>query len=272
VDDSLCLDPASVEARITPRTKAVMFVGIGGNIGRYPAIVELCKRKNLTLILDAAHMSGTSIGGRHVGFDAACTVFSYQAVKNLPTSDSGMICFQDAALDKLAREMSWLGINKDTFQRFQGGTYKWRYDVPHVGFKYHGNSIQASIGLVQLKYLEEDNDRRRAIAALYDSLLKDAKGVKRVEHSQGCKSSRHLYQIRVRNRDAVLQHFYSKDVFPGVHYVDNTEYAPYAEAKGTCPRAAEISQELITLPIHLKLSDEDCRKVVAVLLEAVAAV
>ena len=271
VDDSLCLDPASIEARITPRTKAVIFVGIGGNTGRYPEVAALCRRKGLALILDAAHMSGTYLEGRHVGHDADSTVFSYQAVKNLPTSDSGMICFLDPALDKLCRELSWLGINKDTFQRFQGGTYKWRYDVPNVGFKYHGNSIQASIGLVQLKYLDQDNDRRRAIAALYDSLLADAPGIKRVAHAAACKSSRHLYQVRVRNRDAVLEYFYAREIFPGVHYVDNTEYAPYSDAQGTCPQAQAITRELITLPIHLRLSDEDCRRVASVLRAAVAA-
>ncbi|HKP95138.1 MAG TPA: DegT/DnrJ/EryC1/StrS family aminotransferase [Fibrobacteria bacterium] len=270
IDDSLCLDPASVEAKITPKTRAVMFVGIGGNIGKYPAIVDLCRKRGLDLILDAAHMAGTRVGGRHVGHDADCTIFSYQAVKNLPTSDSGMICFRDPVLDKLARELSWLGINKDTFQRSQGGSYKWRYDVPHVGFKYHGNSIQASIGLVQLKYLDQDNDRRRAIAALYDSLLAGLPEVKRVEHSPECKSSRHLYQIRVKHRDRIMAHFHSKDIYPGVHYVDNTEYAPYAEARGTCPRAGEISEELITLPIHLRLTDQDCRTVAAVLLEGIA--
>ena len=269
VDESLCLDPKSVAARITSKTKAVLFVGIGGNIGQYNEIVALCKEKNLLLILDAAHMSGTFINNRHVGYDADCTVFSYQAVKNLPTSDSGMVCFQDDKLDKLARELCWLGINKDTFQRFQGGSYKWRYDVPNVGFKYHGNSIQASIGLVQLKYLEKDNDRRREIAKLYDSLLSNQKNIIRVTHNENCKSSRHLYQIRVQKRDEVLQTFHSQDIFPGVHYVDNTEYAPYAYAQGTCPNARRISDELLTLPIHLRLTNEDCTRIVEVLKKAI---
>jgi dTDP-4-amino-4,6-dideoxygalactose transaminase len=271
VDDSLCLDPASVEARITPRTRAVLFVGIGGNVGRYREIAELCRRRGLTLVLDAAHMAGTRMGGRHVGQEADCTVFSYQAVKNLPTADAGMVCFREAALDKLARELCWLGINKDTFQRFQGGSYRWRYDVPRLGFKYHGNSIQASIALVQLKYLDEDNARRRAIAALYDGLLEGTPGITLVRHSPDCESSRHLYQVRVEARDAVLEWFYSKDIFPGVHYVDNTEYAPYADSRGSCPRAAALSAELITLPIHLRLSDADCRHVASVLKEAVSA-
>ena len=93
------------------------------------------------------------------GADAA--VFSFQAVKNLPTADGGMVCFQDAALDAEARRSSWLGIDKDTFTRTQSGRpgYRWLYDVEHVGFKYHGNSIMAALGLVGLKYLDDDNRR-----------------------------------------------------------------------------------------------------------------
>jgi dTDP-4-amino-4,6-dideoxygalactose transaminase len=265
VDESLCLDPASVEARITPRTKALIFVGIGGNIGQYNKIVALCAKRGIKLILDAAHMAGTFVDGRQVGHEADCTVFSFQAVKNLPTADSGMICFNKPEADKFVRELSWLGINKDTYQRFQGGSYRWKYDVPNLGFKYHGNSIQAAIGLVQLKYLEEDNGRRRRIAEIYDGLLKDVPEAVPVRHSTECVSSRHLYQIRVKNRDAVLQHFYENEIFPGVHYVDNTEYPMYAHGKGTCPNAHAASDEVITLPIHLKLTDEECRKVVEVL-------
>src|SRR5581483_4825355 len=121
-------------------------------------VVRLCRERGIRAVLDAAHMSGTRIGDRHAGWDADVTVFSYQAVKNLPTADSGMICFADAALDAEVRKWTWLGINKDTYARtLGGGTYKWLYDVEHVGFKYHGNSIMAALGLVGLKYLEPDN-------------------------------------------------------------------------------------------------------------------
>ena len=265
VDESLCLDPESIATRITPRTKAVIFVGIGGNIGKYKEVVELCAKHGLKLILDAAHMAGTFMDGRHAGWEADCTVFSFQAVKNLPTADSGMICFKKAEHDKLVRELSWLGINKDTFQRFNSGSYRWRYDVPNLGYKYHGNSIQAAIGLVQLKYLEEDNSRRRRIAEIYDGLLEHIPEAIPVRHSPACISSRHLYQIRVKNRDKVLQNFYDNEIFPGVHYIDNTEYPMYAHGRGTCPKAQIASNEVITLPIHLKLTDEDCHKITEVL-------
>ena len=153
VDETLCLDPRSIKQRITPRTRAVMFVGMAGNAGRLKEVMELCKERDLKLILDAAHMAGTYHQEKHVGHGIDCTVFSFQAVKNLPSADSGMICFLDEALDARVRMEGWLGIGKDTFLRsgtgLERGNYKWEYDVPHVGLKAHGNSVIAAICLVQ---------------------------------------------------------------------------------------------------------------------------
>ncbi len=219
VDASGCLDPDSVAERITPRTRAVIFVGLGGNVGQFEAVQKLCYERGLALILDSAHMAGTRHHGRTPGGEADAVVYSFQAVKNLPTADSGMVCFKNARLDKIAREQSWLGIDKDTFSRtHSSGTYKWYYDVPSVGFKSHGNSIMAAIGLVQLRYLDQDNSYRRQICKWYDDMLEDSGSIQRVEVVEGCESSRHLYQIRVKNRDEVLLALNSISVFPGVHY------------------------------------------------------
>lgn len=259
VDEYLCIDPVSAEKLIGPKTRAIMFVGIGGNTGRYAKVVELCRKYNLKLILDAAHMAGTRLNGDHVGKEADVTVYSFQAVKNLPSADAGMICFKNSEHDKLTRQLSWLGINKDTYQRFNAkeGSYKWRYDVPDVGFKYHGNSIIASIALVQLKYLDEDNKMRNEIADFYINHLKDDDRVSIVPIAPDCYSSRHLFQIRLNNRDNVMQHFYDNQIFPGVHYLDNTEYPMYRYAYGSCPNAHKASNELISLPLHLNLTDND---------------
>jgi dTDP-4-amino-4,6-dideoxygalactose transaminase len=167
-DEYLCIDPQKIDAHITPKTKAVMFVGIGGNTGQLEKVIEICKKRNLKIILDAAHMSGTRHRGIHVGSNVDVTIFSFQAVKNLATADSGMICFAKKEDDELARKMSWLGINKDTYARTTvQGSYKWMYDVEEVGYKYNGNSIMAAIGLVQLKYLDQDNSYRRQLAHWY---------------------------------------------------------------------------------------------------------
>ena len=269
VDEYLCLDPGSVAERIGPRTRAVMYVGTGGNVGRYEEILALCRSRNLKLILDAAHMSGTRVGGQHVGGDADVSVFSFQAVKNLPTGDAGMICFADPALDAEVRKWSWLGISKDTYTRtIGGGTYKWYYDVEHIGFKYHGNSIMAAMGLVSLRYLDHDNAYRRQLAAWYDELLEGAPAVKRVPMSPRCVPSRHLYQVLVERRDEVMLALNQQQIFPGVHYRDNTAYSMYAYGKGTCPRSMAASERVISLPLHMRMSSHDVRRVARTLVEA----
>lgn len=258
VDQYLCLDPESVERRITAKTRAVLFVGIGGNTGQYEKIAELCRARGLKLILDAAHMSGSRLNGQHVGQDADCTVFSFQAVKNLPTADSGMICFREQEDDAHVRKLSWLGINKDTYARTAAqGAYKWMYDVEELGYKYHGNSIMAAIGIVQLKYLDQDNAYRRQLANWYREGLAGQEGIHIVEVAPGCESSTHLLQIRVKNRDALLTVLNSNEVYPGVHYRDNTEYGLYSFGAGTCPAAKQASEEIMSLPLHMGLSKAD---------------
>ena len=242
---------------------------MGGNIGQFDKILDLCKKYNLKLIFDAAHCAGTkNLKGIQVGAEADVSIFSFQAVKNLPTADSGMICFKNDDYDQLARKMSWLGIDKDTFSRTnQKGTYKWDYDVPTLGYKYHGNSIMASMALTGLKYLDSDNERRRKIAEIYNRELKNVKGVTIIKHNIKYISSRHLYQIRVKNRDKVMELLNSLYVSPGVHYKDNTEYDLYKESYGMCPYSHKVSKELITLPIHLNLTNDDCIKVIDTLKE-----
>ena len=259
VDEYLCLDPKSVEKKITSRTKAIVFVGLGGNIGHYDEIVRICRQHHLKLILDAAHMAGTRVRGEMPGKEADVIVYSFQAVKNCPTGDSGMICFKEAELDAIVRKKTWLGINKDTYARSTGvqGAYKWKYDVEYLGHKDHGNSIMASLGLVSLKYLDQDNAYRRTIAGWYDAAFRGVRTVKTIPVAPGCESSRHLYQILVENRDELLMALNACGIYPGVHYRDNTEYSMYAYAKGTCPKAAFASDHVLSLPLHMRLTHDD---------------
>jgi dTDP-4-amino-4,6-dideoxygalactose transaminase len=262
VDDYLCLDPKSVESRINSRTRAVIFVGMGGNPGNYDTLRKLCNERGLALILDAAHMTGTRLHGKHIGHDADAAVFSFQAVKNLPTADAGMICWPTAELDAAARKWTWMGINKDTYARTaSGGTYSWYYDVENVGYKYHGNSIMAAIGLVSIRYVDEDNAFRRQVCAWYDELLADEPRIERVPMAPDCEPSRHLYQVLVDNRDDVVGALNRAQIYPGVHYRDNTLYNMYRSAHGTCPNAALASDRLISLPLHLRLTRADVERV-----------
>ncbi|HLP49079.1 MAG TPA: DegT/DnrJ/EryC1/StrS family aminotransferase [Candidatus Kapabacteria bacterium] len=262
VDEHLCLDPDSVREKITSKTKAVIFVGLGGNTGRLEEVASICRERGLKLILDAAHMAGTRLHGKHIGGDADVAVFSFHAVKNLPTADSGMVCFRETKFDEEVRKWTWLGIDKDTYSRTHAsGAYKWYYDVVHEGFKYHGNSVMAAMGLVALKYLDEDNNYRNKIANLYDKRLKKEPGVEIIPTAPDCDSSRHLYQIQTDNRDKVILALNKANIFPGIHYKDNTSYKMYSKQAGRCPRALQASRRVISLPNHIKLTFEDVQRV-----------
>ncbi len=259
VDEYLCLDPKSIEEKITAKTKAVVFVGLGGNTGQLEAVSQLCQEKGLSLILDAAHMAGSRLHGKHVGYNADVTVFSYQAVKNMPTADSGMICFAEEDDDVLARKLTWLGINKDTYARTAAqGAYKWKYDVEDLGFKYHGNSIMAGLALVALKYLDNDNSYRRQLAKWYRDELESEDNIKVVPIAPGCESSTHLLQIRVSNRDELLIKLNENGIYPGVHYTDNSEYKMY-EKSGRCVNALKASDEIVSLPMHMGVTHNDVK-------------
>lgn len=266
VDEYLCLDPIDVENKINNKTRAIIFVGYGGRIGQLDKIIEICKKHNLKLILDAAHMSGTRVKGVTPGtWDGVdVTVYSYQAVKNLPTGDSGMICFADEESDKLARKLAWLGINKDTYARSNKGTYAWKYDVDYVGYKYNGNAIMAAIALVQLKYLDEENARRREIVRTYTEAFRDIKQIKIIDAPYPDECSYHIYELVVPDREALLDELAKNDIYGGVHYRDNIEYSMYTYAKGTCPKAHEYSEHIITLPLHMWLTNSDVQKIINV--------
>ena len=253
VDENLCLDANSVFAKINSSTKAILFVGLGGNIGQYEKIVEICKTHKLLLILDAAHMSGSRFNGKIIGKEADVVINSFQAVKNLPTADAGMISFKDEKLDKIARKKSWLGINKDTFSRSQGN-YKWDYDVEYTGFKYHGNSIMAAIALAELPFLDEGNTYRRELATKYRNNLSN---IQFINHINKDETSQHLCQIIINNRDDVLEKLHADGINCGVHYKSNTEYKMYSHLKEAVPFADALQHKILSLPLHLELTEND---------------
>ncbi len=267
VDEYLCLDPVDVEKKINEKTRAVIFVGYGGRVGKLEQILALCKKHGLHLILDAAHMAGTRVNGVFPGTweGVDVTVYSYQAVKNLPTGDSGMICFADAELDAQCRMVSWMGINKDTYARTTvQGSYKWNYDVDYLGFKYNGNAIMAAIALAQLPYLDEENARRRELVAIYDRVFSQNPKIQIIQTPYPQECAYHIYEIAVPDREGLLSELAKNDIYGGVHYRDNTEFSMYRYAQGTCPHAHEISQHLITMPLHLYLTNQDVERIASI--------
>lgn len=264
VDQYLCLDPEALLTAIGPRTRAVVFMGMGGSSGQLPRVAQICRERGLALVLDAAHMAGTTVDGRQPALYADVSCYSFHAVKNLPTQDSGMVCFADPDLDARARRFVWLGIARNTYDRCTSPGYEWDYTVSESGFKYQGNDIAAAIAMVGLKYLQQDNEQRRWLARQYASLLAGCE-VEFVPQPDGCLSAQHLLQVRVGNRLEVLARLHQDGIYPGVHYRDNTEHPLFAQYGPSGPRTRSASAELLSLPLHLHLGAPDLGRVSAAL-------
>ena len=261
VDDTLCLAPRDVERRITKRTRAIMFVGLGGNIGQYKEIVSICRKNNLKLILDAAHMSGTRYGGVTPGLEADVVVYSYHVTKTLSTADSGMICFKEKKYDELVRKLSWNGMDKTSSPKKYERHFKWKINVPCVVDAYNGNSIMAAIALAQLPHLDEENKYRRQLASWYKKAFQNSTKIKMVREIEQCESSQWLFQILVDDRDELMEYMMEHGVNCALHYLNNAEYPMYEHLYGTCPNAEYVSEHAISLPLHLRLKKEDIEEI-----------
>ncbi len=265
VDESLCLDPIQVQDAINSNTAAVMYVGIGGNTGQLLEIAKICRAAKIPLILDAAHMAGTKyISGENFTDIADVVIYSFQAVKNLPTGDSGLLATNHSKIFDLAKKLSWLGINASTYERSTDkNKYRWMYDVEHLGSKSNGNSIMAAIAKVQLKVLDRDNEYRRSIANSYNQQLSSLSGIKTPKVYEEIVSSQHLYQIRVPGglRDQLIENLNYNKIDVGVHYRLNSKYKMYEEFLDLCPNATQIESEILSLPMHLRLDEEDVLRV-----------
>ena len=182
--------------------------------------------------------------------------------QNLATGDSGMICWADEKSAEMTRMLAWCGINKDTYARSNKGTYAWKYDVDYIGYKYNGNAIMAAIALTQLKYLDEENARRRQIVNMYNEGFKNNPKIKIVPAPHADECSYHLYELIVPNREDLLNKLSDDGINCGVHYRDNTEYSVFAFGDGQAPKAREVSQHLITMPLHMWLTDDDVKTII----------
>jgi len=238
IDSSLNLNPESVEKQITAKTKAIMFVGIGGSSLNLNNIIEIARKYGLVAIVDGAHLAGSFSGGIHVGGNADVVTFSFNATKNLSTPDGGMICFKDKYLDSLAKKFRYFGMNATNTE------------IRSSSYKYSGNSISAMMGIVGLKYLNEDNQKRSFIANEYDKVLSDIA----VKHSVN--SSKHLYQIVIPNRNLLRNLLFNKGIGSGVHYRCCTDFTPFDKLEKK-DNAERLAQKVLSLPLHLGITKED---------------
>lgn len=158
--DTWQMDPADVERRITPHTRAVMAVHLYGGACEMPALVDVCKRHHLKIVEDCAEAIGTRIHGRHVGTFGDVATFSFFGNKTITTGEGGMVVCKDAALDDRVRRL-----------RGQGLAHNREYWHDIVGYNYRMTNICAAIGLAQLERVDDILRRKAVLASHYRAAL-----------------------------------------------------------------------------------------------------
>jgi dTDP-4-amino-4,6-dideoxygalactose transaminase len=255
--DDFTLDPALVEAAITPRTRAIMPVSLYGQPADLPAIAAVAERHGLALVEDAAQAHGASIDGRSSGsWGTGC--FSFYPTKNMTTGEGGMLTTSDPELAERARLLREHGM-------------KVRYHHDLVGYNFRMTDVHAAIGLAQLPKLPANNARRRQIAARYDAELR---GVATPAVRPGVTHVYHQYTLRVPRRDEFAEALRERGVGSGIYYpIPVHRQRPFVElglGGGGFPVTDRLCQQVLSIPVHPDLSEDEVDTVIGAVNEVAA--
>jgi dTDP-4-amino-4,6-dideoxygalactose transaminase len=243
--NTLCLDTEQIKKNLTQNTVMILPVHFGGMPANITVIEEICKEHNCVLIEDAAHAIGSTYKNKKIGSHGMATCFSFHPVKNLAMPTGGLIALNDKKYLKhkeLLKIKRWCGIsNRKNFT----------YDISDLGWNMYMNEFSAAIGLVQLSRLDKLNKKRKKTAKLYyDNICIENK----MPFNTDC--SYHLYWLRVKNRDIFMKKMKYAGIETGIHYKPIHQMSFYKN-KSSLPLTEKIGKEIVSIPIHPNLSDDD---------------
>jgi len=298
--DDFTIDIEAVKNAITPKTKAIVPVDLGGmpiDYAELSSLVKSDKIKNqfqprtdlqkqlnrIAIITDAAHSIGANYQGQPAAKQADVTVFSFHAVKNLTTAEGGAIClnlpdpFDANEIYTKLNTKTVHGQSKHALAKF--GKNSWEYDVVEAGYKFNMPDVLAAIGLVEIKRYQADTlTKRKMIFDLYTQLLSKYDWAELPVYETAEKiSSYHLYLLRIKNisieqRNAIINRIFDAGVSVNVHYKPLPELTLYKsmgyESKNY-PVSLDTFHRVITLPVFYDLEKEQLERVVEVIVEAV---
>ncbi len=277
--DTYNIDPASIEKKITGKTKAIIPVHYAGNPADMDDITAIAKQHGLKVIEDGAHAVGAEYRGRRIGTFGDMTCFSFHAIKNMTSVEGGMITTDDAGLASKAKALSFFGIDNDAYSRADSDK-PWQYDVSAPGFKCNMPDICAAIGLVQLGKINEFNRLRASYVDFYNEAFSGVDELIKPVLTPGSKSSHHLYVIRITpgalrvDRDRVLSALRTENIYANIHYRPIYRHSYFERAlnlkREDFPVCEEISESIITLPLFPKMTRRDVQDVVDALTRIVS--
>jgi dTDP-4-amino-4,6-dideoxygalactose transaminase len=250
------MDPAKLEAAITPRTKLLLPVHLYGHPADTTAIGEVARRHGLPVLEDAAQAHGAKWRGTRAGALGHAACFSFYPTKNLGAfGDAGMVTSSDEAFVARVRQVANHGA----------GTH--RYDNVVLGTNSRLDTVQAAILRVKLRHLDTWNAERRERAAAYEEALDGTPGVVTPREQEGARSAWHLYTVRVPERDALAERLKARGIGTAIHYPRpihlQASMASAGGRPGDLPVSEQLSREVLCLPLYPELPLEDVARVAA---------
>jgi len=260
---TLLIDIDDVRSKITERTKAIMPVHYAGNPCDMDALMKIAEEYKVRIVEDAAHALGSYYKGRKIGSFGDIACFSFDSIKNITCGEGGAIVCQDTELAGILKQKRLLGIDRKSQASSAWKERSWFFEVKTQGFRYHMSNINAAIGLAQLKKIDTFISRRREICRRYDSSFKEVPAISCLEINYDAVAP-HIYVIRVKNgrRDGLMDYLKSLDIETGINYIPNHLHHFYATKAGSLPETEKAYQEILTLPLHFGLSDDDVARVI----------
>ncbi|MFO1489146.1 MAG: DegT/DnrJ/EryC1/StrS family aminotransferase [Verrucomicrobiota bacterium] len=261
-----CLDPDDAARRITPRTKAIMPVHYASGPAPLEKIYSLAKQHNLRVIEDAAHAFGCSFNGQRVGSVGDVQCFSFDGIKNITSAEGGAVVTGDPVVAERVRDARLLGVEKDTEKRFSGQR-SWEFDVKAQGWRGHMSNLNAALGRSQLRRLDSEfGPRRAALAKRYVRQLDGVPGLCHLNLNYG-PIVPHIFPVFIAGgkRDAVREALKAENIESGIHYKPNHLLSVYGGGQVSLPVAEELYAQMLTLPLHYELTDDEQDRVTGTL-------
>ncbi|MFA7244315.1 MAG: DegT/DnrJ/EryC1/StrS family aminotransferase [Patescibacteria group bacterium] len=259
-EDDFNLDPAEVEKKITDTTKAIIPVDLYGQVYDYEKISKIAEKHSLKILEDACQAVGAEQNDKRAGNFGDVAAFSLYATKNMMSGEGGLITTND---EKLAEKCKMF--------RHHGQSETLRYEYVDLGYNYRLTDMAAAIALVQLGKIDEFNKRRNANATRLEEGLKNIKGLILPKRKEGNFHVYHQFTIRITkdfalSRDELIEEMKNRGVGAGVYYPKplhlHSHFQKLGYKEGDFPIAEKMSKEVVSLPVHPSLANEEVEKII----------
>jgi len=268
------IDPEKIKEKITPKTKAILYVDYAGQPCRIDEIKEIAAEHDLSLIEDAAHALGAEYKGKRVGSFADVTEFSFHPVKHITTGEGGAVTTDNEELAEKMRMLRNHGMDKSVKDRF-GKDAGYVYDIRMLGRNYRITDFQCALGLKQLEKIGGFLKKREAVVEAYNERLPNIEGITIPYVKEDVKHSWHLYNILLDknlNRDKFFKLMRTKGIGVNVLYIPIHKFSLYAklgyDGEGL-QNTSDIYSRIINLPLHQELSKEDLDRICSAVEECI---